>query len=144
MKKFIVILSLLLIIPMLLCGQTTDPLTSKCALSAGVGSTFLKDFRVQLPKVATPPELRIKQVFPMSKNMKYRFTLCNSENSEGQLIMKIKDDQGKLILSTYDTKSGKTFSSVDFSCNKSGTYQFYFDFRDFQKGLGVGIVSLLK
>ena len=144
MKKFIVILSLLLIVPVFLSGQTTNPLTSKCALSAGAGSTFLKDFRVQLPKVATPPELRIKQVFPMSKNMKYRFTLCNSDNSEGQLIMQIKDSEGKLILSSFDSKTGKTFSSVDFACNKSGTYQFYFDFRDFQKGLGVGIVSLVK
>lgn len=143
MKKFI-FLSLLLMVPVLLSGQTTDPLVSKCAMNSGPNTTYLKDFRVQLGKGVTQPELRQKQVFPLSKNMKYRFTLCNSDNSKGELIMKIKDSDGKLILSTFDPKSGKTFPSVDFICNKTGTYQLYFDFRDFQQGLGVGIVSLVK
>ena len=58
--------------------------------------------------------------------------------------MKIKDSEGKLILSSFDPKSGKTFPTVDFNCNKTGTYQLYFDFRDFQQGLGVGIVSLIR
>lgn len=144
MKKFIIVLSLLLMVPVLLSGQTTDPLVSKCAMNSGPNTTYLKDFRVQLGKGVTQPELRQKQVFPLSKNMKYRFTLCNSDNSKGELIMKIKDSDGKLILSTFDPKSGKTFPSVDFICNKTGTYQLYFDFRDFQQGLGVGIVSLVK
>jgi hypothetical protein len=144
MKKFIIVISLLLIVPVLLSGQTTDPLVSKCAMNSGPNTTYLKDFRVQLGKGVAQPELRQKQVFPLSKNMKYRFTLCNSENSKGELIMKIKDNTGKLIFSTYDPKSGKAVSSVDFICNKTGTYQLYFDFRDFQQGLGVGIVSLVK
>ena len=58
--------------------------------------------------------------------------------------MNIKDKDGKLILSSFDPKSGKLYPSVDFTCNKTGTYQLYFDFRDFQQGLGVGIVSLIK
>lgn len=144
MKKFIIVLSLLLMVPVLISGQTTDPLVSKCAMNSGPNTTYLKDFRVQLGKGVTQPELRQKQVFPLSKNMKYRFTLCNSDNSKGELIMKIKDNEGKLILSSFDPKSGKTFPSVDFLCNKTGTYQLYFDFRDFQQGLGVGIVSLVK
>ena len=52
--------------------------------------------------------------------------------------------KGKFILSSFDSKSGKIYPSVDFTCNKTGTYQIYFDFRDFQPGLGVGIVSLVK
>jgi hypothetical protein len=144
MKKYIIVFALMLTIPVFIAGQTTDPLTSKCAMNTGAGTAFLKDFRVQLRKGVAQPELRLKQPYAMSKNMKYRFTLCNADNSAGQLIMKIKDDQGKLILSTYDTKSGKTFPSVDFQCNKSGTYQIYFDFVDYQQGLGVGIVSLVK
>lgn len=143
MKKIFITLSLLLV-PVLLSGQSTDPLISKCAMNTGANSTYLKDFRVQLGKGNPQAELRYKQVFPLSKNMKYRFTLCNSDNSKGELILKIKDDTGKLILSSYDQKSGKTFSPVDFTCNKTGTYQLYFDFRDFQQGLGVGIISLIR
>jgi hypothetical protein len=144
MKKYLMVLSLLLMVSCLLSGQSTDPLVSKCVMSSGTNTTYLKDFRVQLGKGASQAELRQKQVFPLSKNMKYRFTLCNSDNSKGQLIMKIKDNEGKLILSSFDPKSGKTFPTVDFACNKTGTYQIFFDFRDFQQGLGVGIVSLVK
>jgi hypothetical protein len=144
MKKHFFTLLLLLIVPLLLSGQSSDPLITKCALNSGEGTTYLKDFRVQLPKGTAQTELRQKQVFPLSKNMKYRFTLCNADNSKGELIMKIKDSEGKFILSSFDSKSGKIYPSVDFTCNKTGTYQIYFDFRDFQPGLGVGIVSLVK
>ena len=76
--------------------------------------------------------------------MKYKFTLCSSEKSEGVLIMKIKDDTGKQVLASFDQKSGKTFPSVEFTCNKTGTYQISFDFLNFTQGLGVGVISLVK
>jgi len=148
MKKLIIVLSLLIAVPVFVLGQTTDPFVSKCAMNTGPNTTYLKDFRVQLGKGAVQPELRQKQVFPLSKNMKYRFTLCNAENSTGQLIMKIKDDAGKIQLATYDLKTGNPYPNpnpyIDFVCNKTGTYQIFFDFKDFEKGSGVGIVSLVK
>lgn len=144
MKKYFIILAALFLVTGLSLGQTTDPLVSKCVMSAGSNTTYLKDFRVQLGKGNPQAELRYKQVFPMSKNMKYRFTLCNSENSKSELIMRLKDDTGKAVFSTFDPKSGKTISSVEFTCMKTGTYQLFFDFRDFQPGLGVGVVSLIK
>jgi len=144
MKKHLTILAVLFLITGLSSGQTTDPLVTKCAMSAGTNTSFLKDFRVQLGKGSPQAELRFKQVFPMSKNMKYRFTLCNSENSKSELIMRLKDDQGKMVLASFDPKSGKTFPSIEFTCNKTGTYQLFFDFRDFQQGLGVGVISLVK
>jgi major membrane immunogen (membrane-anchored lipoprotein) len=144
MKKYLISLLLLFMVPLLSSGQSSDPLISKCAMKSGDGTTYLKDYRVQLGKGTTQPELRIKQVFPLSKNMKYRFTLCNADNSKSQLIMKIKDSDGKLQASSYDPKSGKIYPEVNFTCNKTGTYQIYFDFVDFQPGLGVGIVSLVR
>lgn len=135
---------ILIILPALVKGQTTDPLISKCAMSSGPNTTFLKDFRVQLPKGTTMPDLRFKQVFPLSKNMTYKFTLCNADNSKGQLIMNIKDSNGNLQASSYDPKSGKAFPEVRFTCKQTGQYKINFDFRDFQEGLGVGIVSLVK
>jgi hypothetical protein len=148
MKKYFVILTVLIIAPIILSGQSNDPLVSKCAMNSGANATYLKDFRVQLGKGAIQPELRQKQVFPLSKNMKYRFTLCNADNSSGQLIMKIKDDVGKIQLSTFDLKTGKPYPNpnpyIDFVCNKTGTYQIFYDFLNFEKGSGVGIVSLVK
>jgi hypothetical protein len=144
MKKIVFFLALILCVPYILSGQSSDPLVSKCAMNTGPSSTYLKDFRVQLGKSDMLPELRYKQVFPLSKNMKYRFTLCSADNSKSELIMKLKDDAGRQVLASYDPKSGKTFPSIDFTCNKTGTYQLLFDFRDFQQGLGVGIISLVK
>jgi hypothetical protein len=142
MKKYLLICSLMLLVPVLSMGQSPDPLVKKCALNSGPNSTFLKDFRVQLGKGTTQPELRIKQVFPLSKNMTYKFTLCNAENSAGQLIMKLKDSDGSLQATSY--VSGKAYPEIKFTCKKTGTYNLYFDFIDFLPGSGVGIVSLVK
>jgi hypothetical protein len=145
MKKYFVILASLFLVPVLSSGQSTDPLISKCAMNTGKNSTYLKDFRVQLGKVNSQSEMRYKQVFPLSKNMRYRFTLCNADNSNSELIMKIMDDAGRVVLASFDQKSGKTYPNpIDFVCNKTGIYHLYFDFRDFQQGLGVGIISLVK
>jgi hypothetical protein len=140
MKKYFFILSFLLVFPILLSGQTTD-LASKCAMNTG---PFLKDYVVKLGKGATQPELRYKDFISLSKNITYKFTLCNAENSAGQLIMKIKDNAtGKIIFSTYDEKSGRIIPSFNFPCTKTGKYDLLFDFRDFQQGSGVGVVSLV-
>lgn len=144
MKKHFIIFTILLFFPVLAFAQETDQLISKCATNTGVNSTYLKDFRVQLGKGISQAEFRYRQVFPLSRNMKYRFTLCNPDNSKSELIMKIKDETGRLILASFDEKSGKTYPSIDFTCNKTGTYQIYFDFLNFQQGLGVGIISLVK
>jgi hypothetical protein len=131
-------------VSLLSSGQSNDPMVSKCVMNAGSNCTYLKDFRIQLPKGSAQAELRYKTPFPLSKNMKYRFTLCNPDNSKSELIMRIKDDTGRQILASFDPKSGKTFPSVEFTCNKTGTYTLQFDFRDFQPGTGVGIISLVK
>jgi hypothetical protein len=142
MKKYLIITSLMLFIPFLMTGQTSDPLIQKCAMNSGPNTTFLKDFRVQLGKGNGQSELRVKQVFPLSKNMTYKFTLCNADNSQGKLIMKLKDSEGSLQASSY--VSGKAYPEINFTCKKTGTYNLYFDFIDFLPGSGVGIVSLVK
>ena len=144
MKKYLLTLIVLLFLQLIATGQSADPLVSKCAMNAGPNTTYLKDFRVQLGKGNVQAELRYRQIFPLSKNMKYKFTLCNADNSQGVLIMRLKDETGRTILQSYDSKSGKTFPSVEFTCNKTGTYQLYFDFNDFSQGTGVGVVSLVK
>ena len=70
--------------------------------------------------------------------------MCNTDDSKGQLILNIKDDANKEILSSFDQKSGKTYPVVDFECRKSGIYRLSYDFSDGQKGSGVGVVSMIK
>lgn len=144
MKRFIISLSLMLSIGFLLAGQSADPFVSKCVMNAGNDARYLKDFRIQLGKAAVENDLRYKTNMSLWKNTKYRFTMCSTEDSKGQLILSIKDDANKIVLTSYDKKTGKTYPFVDFVCNKSGIYQLNFDFTDGQQGSGVGVVSMVK
>lgn len=143
MKKIIISLAFILTC-VLLQGQVTDPLVSKCVINAGDNAKYLKDFRVQLGKTENQTELRYKANMSLWKNTKYRFSMCNAANSQGKLILSIRDETNKLILSSYDKKTGKVYPSVDFTCNKSGIYQLCYDFENGQQGSGVGVVSMVK
>lgn len=144
MKKYISTIVFLLYMGAVSFGQSTDPLVSNCVMNAGNNGKYMKDFRVQLGKSAGQTELRFKANMSLWKNTKYRFTMCNSQDSKGQLIMSIKDDGNKEILSSYDSKTGKTYPFIDFICQKSGIYQLNFDFTGGQQGSGVGVVSVIK
>jgi hypothetical protein len=144
MKTIILTLVFLFTIGFLSYGQVTDPLISSCAINAGPNAKYLKDFRIQLGKGAGKTDLRYKANMSLWKNTKYRFTMCNAENSKGQLFLSIKDDTNKQILSSLDKKTGKIFSFVDFECQKSGIYQICYDFLNAQQGSGVGVVSMIK
>jgi len=144
MKKYITLLFLLLIGGFTLKGQTTDPLVSKCVMNTGPDAKYLKDFRIQLGQAAATGEPRYKAQMSLWKNTKYRFSMCNSEDSKGKLILSVKDNTNKIILSSFDQKTGKIYPYVDFICNKSGIYQLNYDFANGQQGSGVGVISMLK
>jgi hypothetical protein len=144
MKKYFITLFLLLSAGFLVSAQENNQLVSKCLTQTGSDSKYLKDFRIQLGAATVPGEPRYKAQMSLWKNTKYRFTMCNSDNSKGQLVLTVKDNNDKLVLSSYDSKSGKTYPFVDFECNKSGIYQISYDFVNGQKGSGVGIVSMIK
>jgi len=125
-------------------GQTNDPLVSNCVMNTGTNAKYLKDFRIQLGKASSKGEPRYKANMSLWKNTRYRFSMCNSEDSKGQLILSIKDDANKIVVSSFDQKTGKIYPYVDFLCNKSGIYQLSYDFNDGQQGSGVGVVSMVK
>jgi hypothetical protein len=144
MKNYLLTLILSLATGLLALAQSTDPLVSNCVMNVGSNSKYLKDFRVQLGKAPVSGDLRYKAQMSLWKNTKYRFSLCNSEDSKGKLILSIKDDANKVVLSSFDQKTGKTYPFIDFICNKSGIYQLNYDFTDGQQGSGVGVVSMVR
>jgi hypothetical protein len=141
MKKYLLILLILLIAPLVLLGQTEEALMSKCKRAEN--TTFLKNYLVKLPKGSSNSDLRWKEPIYLSKSVTYNFTLCNTENSQGQLIMKIVDAKGVPQFSSF-TKTGQIFPAFNFECKSSGQYQLLFDFKDFQPGVGLGVVSMVK
>jgi major membrane immunogen (membrane-anchored lipoprotein) len=143
-KKYIIVVSLLLITGSMSFGQSSDQLVSTCVMNAGENAKYLKDFRVQLGKASAQTEPRYKANMSLWKNTKYRFSMCNADDSKGKLILSIKDESNKIVLSSYDKNSGKIYPYVDFTCNKSGIYQLNYDFTDGQQGSGVGVVSMVR
>lgn len=144
MKIYLTSLFLLITMGIMTYGQSSDPMVSNCIINAGPDARYLKDFRIQLGKGAADGEPRFKAQMSLWKNTKYRFSMCNSDDSEGNLYLSLKDDANKLVLSSFDQKTGKTYSFIDFICNKSGIYQLSYDFTGGQKGSGVGVVSMIK
>jgi len=143
MKKLLSIL-VVAFVSISLWAQNPEELVSQCALDIGENTTYLKDFVIKLPTATDPSDAPVhKANFYFMKNQNYRFTMCNSDDSEGELILSLYDKQ-KIITTSYLKSSDKVYSSVDFECNKTGLYQLWFSFKDGQKGYGVGIVSLVK
>lgn len=144
MKKILALYIILLITSLAVSAQDPQEMVSRCALGIGDNTTYLKDFVIKLPKAANTDIIPIhKANIYLMKNQNYRFTMCNSESSEGQLVLSLYDKQ-KLITSSFVKKSGNLYNSVEFNCNKTGLYQLWYNFKDGEKGMGVGIVSLVK
>ncbi|MGE5420056.1 MAG: hypothetical protein ACM3UT_07705 [Chloroflexota bacterium] len=144
MKNLVIALTLLIFCTSVSRGQASDPLVSQCVMNAGSNAKYLKDFRVQLGKSENTTDSRYKANMSLWKNTKYRFSMCNADNSQGKLVLTIKDETNKQILSSYDKATGKIYTSIDFTCNKSGIYQLCYDFDKGQQGSGVGVVSMVK
>lgn len=144
MKNLLLTLLLMMITGTFLCAQDADDQVVKCLANGGTDTKYLKDFRVQLGKAADVAELRYKANISLWKDMKYRFTMCSIDESKGKLILNMKDDGNKIVLSSFDQNSGKAYTSVDFICKKSGIYQLSYDFTDDKQGSGVGVISVIK
>lgn len=126
------------------CQATTDDLVTTCVLSSGEDATYLKDFRIQLPQAAPNGDApAYKANMYLMKNVKYRFTICNAPDSQGEMEVTIFD-QGKEMISSYIKSTGKIYSSVDFICNKTGLYTIWYRFIDGRQGSGVGVVSMIR
>lgn len=144
LRIFILSLSLVLLPAILRSQPSTDDLVSGCVMSAGANTTYLKDFRIQLPKAETGIAAPVhKANMYLMKNMKYRFSLCNAPGSTGDLYLTIYD-QGKELISSFNKSTGKNYTAVDFVCNKTGLYNLWFGFVAGAQGSGVGVVSLIK
>jgi hypothetical protein len=144
MKNRIYFTLLIMLVPFLLMGQTETDVTSKCVLSAGPNTTYLKDHVIKLTKATSKTDIPVvKENLYLMKNFKYRFTLCNAEGSQGELTISIYDKDRKII-GSFDEKSGKVFPSIDFICNKTGMYTLWYSFRNGEQGMGVGVVSMIK
>lgn len=145
MKKILFIFSALFLLGSLqLKAQTAAELVDLCKNSSGDDATYLQDFQVELP-AAQPNEKQIPAKFSMvlSKNTRYRFSVCNSESNTGKAVLQLYDES-KLMGATINPATGKEYPMFDFNCTKTGVYHVFIYFQDGKSGTAVGILSFIE
>ena len=121
-------------------AQSEEELVQICGMVAGEAQ-YLKDFRVKLDAGDPPPVQRIPIL--LKKDVKYRFTVCNSKDYEGKVVLQLFDNN-RMLATTYVIGTGKDYPSIDWVCTKTGAYHLFFSFRDGKAGLAVGLLSLVE
>ena len=146
MKKLLIILfAFLLICSFSRTANAQDPseLVFQCSKNAGSDTKYLKDFVVKFPEANSQDNIPIhKNTALLLKNTHYRLSICNSDDSKGEGIIQLYSD-GKKIASSL-APSGKIYSSIDFPCQKTGSYQIWISFKDGEEGYAVGILSFVN
>lgn len=120
-------------------AQSEEELVQICTMVAG-DAEYLKDFRIKLDAGDPPPVQR----FPilLKKDIKYRFTVCNSKDYEGKVILQLFDNNRQLA-TTYIVATGKDYPYIDWVCTKTGAYHLVYSFRDGKAGLAIGLLSMV-
>jgi hypothetical protein len=146
MKSNIKILLLLplLFVTITLFGQTESQKIEICAASAGADATYLKDFVVQLEGSQSDEKAPVaKYSMVLSKDTKYRFSICTDDDSPGRAMIQLYDGQ-RLLGSSFNPQTGKEFPGFDFDCQKTGVYHVFISFQEGRSGSAIGILSFIK
>ena len=124
-------------------AQTEAQRVDLCAKMAG-DVTFQKDYPVQLQAAKDGERAPMaKNALALRKGNRYRFTICTDEDSDGQAILQLFDEN-KLMGSTYNPDTGKEYQSFDFDCQKTAVYILFISFKDGKGGSAIGILSHVK
>lgn len=121
-------------------SQSEDELVEICGMIAGE-ATFLKDFKIRLDSGDPPPIQRFSVI--LKKGIKYRFSVCNSKDQDGKVVLQLLDNN-RLLATTHIVATGKDYPFIDYVCTKTGAYHLFFNFKDGKSGLAVGLLSLVE
>ena len=125
-------------------AQSAAALVDICRSSAGNDATYLKDFTVELESAKAnekAPQAKFSMV--LSKNTRYRFSICSSETSEGKGMIQLFDES-RLQGSSYNPATGKEYHMFDFNCTKTGVYHVFVSIIDGKAGSAVCILSFIE
>ena len=145
MRKLLFFLAIALVsFNLSLKAQSASALVDICRSSAGNDATYLKDFTVELESAKSNEKIpQAKYSMVLSKNTRYRFSICSSESSQGKGVLQLFEES-RLLASTYYPTTGKEYHMFDFNCTKTGVYHVFISFQDGKSGSAVGILSFVE
>ncbi len=126
-----------------LTAQSPEALVDLCASQAGEDATYLKDFQVKLGESVNGRSQVARYPLVLSSNNIYRFSVCDTENSESKAVIKLYDSN-RLIFSSYSEDTKEEFNPFNFMCRKTGIYHVFISFLDGKPGEAVGILSYVS
>ncbi|MDR1865682.1 MAG: hypothetical protein LBR08_08955 [Bacteroidales bacterium] len=145
MKKrifFFLFLSAAFVAP-LVKAQTEAQRIDLCVKAAG-DVRFLSDYPVQLSGSGSGEKAPVfRKAIALHKGNRYRLTLCTDEESAGEGVLQLFDEN-KLVGSSFNTKTGTDYQSFDFDCRKSVFYILFISFKEGKEGSAVAILSHVK
>ncbi len=122
-------------------AQTEAQRIELCTKAAGNDATFQDAYPFQLQGVLEGERVPVfRKAIALRKGNRYRFTICTDEESAGQAMLQLYDEN-KLIGSSYNQTTGREYQSFDFECHKTSAYILFFSIKDGKGGSAVGIVS---
>ncbi|MDR2847999.1 MAG: hypothetical protein LBV39_02735 [Bacteroidales bacterium] len=124
-------------------AQTETQRIDLCVKAAG-DVKFLYDYPAHLAAAAAGEKAPMfRQAIALRKGNRYRFTICTDEESEGEGVLQVFDEN-KPIGSSFNPETGAQYQSFDFDCQKTAFYIMFISFRDGKEGSAVGILSHVK
>ena len=125
-------------------AQTEEQKVSICNKKAGADAIYQKHIVVEL-QASSAGEKRpaFKNSYLLSKDTKYRVTICTDDDSPGKAFVTIFDNLTQ-IGSSYNSKTGDVFQGFDFICTKTGVYHFITEFVDGKAGKAIVIISMIS
>src|SRR5690554_308417 len=84
-------------------AQSAEDLVQICGMVAD-DATFLKDFTIRLDAGDPPPVQRFSVL--LRKGIKYRFSVCNSKDYDGKVVLQLFDNN-RLLATTYIVATGE-------------------------------------
>ncbi|MEA3318306.1 MAG: hypothetical protein U9R54_10140 [Bacteroidota bacterium] len=124
-------------------AQSGQELMDICGMIAG-DATYLKDYEIKLEEAKTgeePPKAIFS--FLLTKNMVYKFSICNSKDYPGKAIVSLYDNN-RILGTSYQVATGKYYPSFNFKCSKTGVYHVFIRFKDGEQGLALTLLSLVE
>lgn len=124
-------------------AQSGQELVDICGMIAKE-ATYLKDFQIKL-EAAKPGEEPPRAIYSivLSKNTKYRISICNSKDYSGEAIVQLYDSN-RLLGQNYMVATGKTYPSFDFKCTSTGVYHIFITFKEGNQGMAVALLSFVE
>lgn len=104
--------------------------------------TFVKSFNVNMEGTKGGAEQSFSYVF--SKGTTYMITVCDQNSAGKKMIVELYDRNRKLVGISYNKKTKKHYTKIEYPCLATGVYYLKYKFEDEKASCGVSILGFKK